>query len=75
MTQFTTSIPAQRQQQISDYLKSKFSISIKEASELCNVSEATARRDLDDMAGFWSAHMEGRCFIRGRALKSITMKR
>lgn len=50
MTQFTTSIPAQRQQQISDYLKSKFSISIKEASELCNVSEATARRDLDDMA-------------------------
>lgn len=50
MAQFTTSMPAQRQQQITEHLESKFSISIKEASELCNVSEATARRDLDDMA-------------------------
>ena len=48
MTQFTTSIPAQRQQQISDYLKSKFSISIKSIGLQCLGGDS--RRDLDDMA-------------------------
>lgn len=50
MTQTTNSIPAQRQQQITDYLAAQFSITIKEAAELCNVSEATARRDIDELA-------------------------
>lgn len=50
MTQIANSIPAGRQQLITEYMEVKFSISIKEAAELCNVSEATARRDLDDMA-------------------------
>lgn len=50
MTQTTNSIPAQRQQLIADYLTAQFSITIKEAAELCNVSEATARRDIDELA-------------------------
>ncbi len=50
MTQITNSIPVQRQQWIMEYLEGNDSISIKEAANLCNVSEATARRDLDDMA-------------------------
>ena len=49
MDQMTT-IPAKRQQNIMDYLEAKRSITIKEAAVLCGVSEATARRDLDDMA-------------------------
>lgn len=47
----TITIPAKRQQIIMDYLAAKRSITIKEAAALCEVSEATARRDLDDMAG------------------------
>ena len=50
MVQTNNSIPAGRQQRIMDFLSVNDSISIKEAAELCNVSEATARRDLDDMA-------------------------
>lgn len=50
MTQTNNSIPAGRQQKIMDFLASNDSISIKEAAELCRVSEATARRDLDEMA-------------------------
>ena len=50
MVQTNNSIPAGRQQRIMDFLTVNDSISIKEAAELCNVSEATARRDLDDMA-------------------------
>lgn len=44
------SIPAQRQQQIEEFLKKKITISVRDAAELCKVSEATARRDLDEMA-------------------------
>lgn len=44
------SIPAQRQQIISEFLKQNITISVREAAELCMVSEATARRDLDEMA-------------------------
>lgn len=43
-------IPAQRQQAISSFLAERMSITIQEAAELCKVSEATARRDLDSMA-------------------------
>lgn len=48
MEQF--SIPVQRQQRITTYLKQKYTISVREAAELCQVSEATARRDLDELA-------------------------
>lgn len=50
MAQTSNSIPVQRQQWIMDYLSNHDSISIKEAAELCKVSEATARRDVDEMA-------------------------
>ncbi|MDO5344807.1 MAG: DeoR/GlpR family DNA-binding transcription regulator [Lachnospiraceae bacterium] len=50
MDQTNSSIPAQRQQIIMEYLMEKSSISIREAADLCHVSDATARRDLDDMA-------------------------
>lgn len=50
MEQATISIPAQRQQLITDFLVAKYSITIKQAAELCSVSEATARRDIDEMA-------------------------
>ena len=50
MTLFSTSIPAKRQQLILNYLTENHSITIKEAASICNVSEATARRDIDDMA-------------------------
>ena len=45
-----TSIPAQRQKAISDHLAIHTSITVKEAAMLCGVSEATARRDIDEMA-------------------------
>ena len=51
MHQTTSSMPAKRQQSIMDYLNERRSITIKEAANLCKVSEATARRDLDEMAG------------------------
>lgn len=50
MAQTNNSIPVQRQQWIMDYLSNHDSISIKETAELCKVSEATARRDLDELA-------------------------
>lgn len=43
-------IPAQRQQAIMDYLRVNHTITVKGAATLCGVSEATARRDIDDMA-------------------------
>ena len=50
MNQTVNTIPAKRQQNIMEYLLSRYSITIKEAAELCQVSESTARRDLDEMA-------------------------
>lgn len=50
MRQATNAIPAKRQQCIMEYLSEKRSITIREAARLCGVSEATARRDLDEMA-------------------------
>lgn len=51
MTQTTPSIPAQRQRLITEYLKENHSITIKQAADLCQVSEATARRDIDELSG------------------------
>ncbi len=48
--QSTNIIPAKRHQLITEYLITKRNISIKEAADLCGVSEATARRDLDGLA-------------------------
>lgn len=50
MKQTNSSIPAERQNKILNYLMSEYSISIKEATELCGVSSATVRRDLDEMS-------------------------
>ena len=50
VAQSANTIPAKRQQIITEYLITKRNISIKEAADLCGVSEATARRDLDDLA-------------------------
>lgn len=50
MIEITNTIPAKRQQLILNYLTEQHSITIKEAANLCAVSEATARRDLDEMA-------------------------
>lgn len=43
-------ISVQRQRTIAEYLEQNQSISVKRAAEICNVSEATARRDIDEMA-------------------------
>ncbi len=43
-------IPAQRQQKIGFLINERLSVTIKEVADICGVSEATARRDLDDMA-------------------------
>lgn len=45
-----SSIPAQRQRIITEYLENNQSITIKKAAGLCGVSEATARRDIDELA-------------------------
>lgn len=42
-------IPAGRQKQILDYIGSHGSAQIKELADYCGVSEATVRRDLDDL--------------------------
>lgn len=49
-----SSIPAGRQKEILDYIERNDCVSIKELSNLFSVSEATIRRDLDDLsdAGF-----------------------
>lgn len=39
-----------RQQKICDYLNSETAITIRRAAEICNTSEATARRDIDVLA-------------------------
>lgn len=44
------SISAFRQRFLCDYVDEKGIVTIKEAASLCGVSEATVRRDLDDMA-------------------------
>jgi len=44
------SIPAKRQQRIVSYINEKSGAQIKELSDLCHVSEATIRRDLDELA-------------------------
>ena len=43
-------IPAQRQQQILDYIKKNQGANIKELASHLGVSEATVRRDLDNLA-------------------------
>lgn len=50
MEEINICIPAQRQQQILEYLQSKKSITIRKAAEIFMVSEATVRRDLDELA-------------------------
>lgn len=73
MTQSNNSIPAKRQQKIMEYLNAAESISIKEAAELCQVSEATARRDLDDMAlaGYVERSHGGAVLHRGTGFEVI----
>ncbi len=44
------SIPAYRQRYIANYVDENGSITIKEAATLCAVSDATIRRDLDEMS-------------------------
>ena len=51
MGQMANSMPAKRQQNIMEYLNIRRSITIKEAADLCKVSEATAGRDLDELSG------------------------
>lgn len=69
----TITIPAKRQQIIMDHLTKKRSITIKEAAGLCGVSEATARRDLDDMAGggFLERTHGGAVLDRGMGLEKV----
>ncbi|WP_315575089.1 DeoR/GlpR family DNA-binding transcription regulator [Oribacterium parvum] len=50
MEEINICIPAQRQQQILEYLQSQKSITIRKAAEIFMVSEATVRRDLDELA-------------------------
>ena len=50
MEEINICIPAQRQQQILEYLQSHKSITIRKAAEIFMVSEATVRRDLDELA-------------------------
>lgn len=50
MEEINICIPAQRQQQILEYLQSHKSITIRKAAEILMVSEATVRRDLDELA-------------------------
>ena len=50
MEEINICIPAQRQQQILEYLQSQKSITIRKAAEIFMVSEATIRRDLDELA-------------------------
>lgn len=73
MNQTNNSIPAGRQQKILDFLSGSDSISIKEAAELCCVSEATARRDLDDMAlaGLLERTHGGAILHRGTGFEAI----
>ena len=44
------SIPVQRQKVITEYLEKNQTVTIRQAADLCGVSEATARRDLDELA-------------------------
>lgn len=43
-------LPATRQQKILGYIQEKGSAQVKELADYCHVSEATVRRDLDEMA-------------------------
>ena len=43
-------IPAQRQQMILDYIRKQEGANIKELASYLEVSEATVRRDLDNLA-------------------------
>lgn len=69
----TTAIPAQRHQTIIGYLTKKRSITIREAAKLCGVSEATARRDLDEMAvqGMLERTHGGAVLERGTGLEMV----
>lgn len=69
----TTAIPAQRHQIIIGYLTKKRSITIREAAKLCGVSEATARRDLDEMAvqGMLERTHGGAVLERGTGLEMV----
>lgn len=75
--QTSTSIPAQRHQLIQEYLLTHTGISIKEAASLCNVSEATARRDLDDLAaeGILDRTHGGAVIHKGTALEEYQGKK
>lgn len=45
-------IPAGRQKQILEYVEKRSSANIRELAEYLNVSDATIRRDLDELSGF-----------------------
>lgn len=66
-------IPAQRQKWILEYVETHNSIQIKEASEICKVSEATIRRDLDDLAaeGLLERTHGGAILNRGTSFEQI----
>ena len=73
MGQITNTIPAKRQQNIMEYLSVNRSITIKEAASLCQVSEATARRDLDDLSvqGLLERTHGGAVLEKGTALEMV----
>lgn len=67
-------IPAQRQQMILDYIRKQEGANIKELASYLEVSEATVRRDLDNLAeaGKSSALMAGLYSLR-KKLSNIHM--
>ena len=73
MGQITSTIPAKRQQSIMEYLQENHSITIREAAILCKVSEATARRDLDDLSaqGLLSRTHGGAVLEKGTSLEMV----